>query len=175
MRPGQTTSLRVVLDMNKAKGADLPLHTGINETGSSKINKKPMGRRASKCWLVFAPISDSVRVRVTTNSDVSSQWRVVLQRASLHIVQAMRISNRILGSSRYNQSSATHIITSQWLSGSKTHKLLNGRARNKVQVVSPQWLTDSLEKGKRQSEWRYTKAESGTQRSVLGFTAQRFT
>ncbi|KAG8906443.1 hypothetical protein FRB99_006859 [Tulasnella sp. 403] len=70
------------------------------------------------------------------------------------------------GTTTYNESSATHIITSQWLSASKTQSFLNGQRRTKLHVVSPAWLDDSIKKGKRQSEWRYSQVQTGIQKSV---------
>ncbi|KAG9015882.1 hypothetical protein FRB90_004303 [Tulasnella sp. 427] len=81
-------------------------------------------------------------------------------------IELRRIITLAGGSSTYAQTSATHIITSQWLSGSKTDKLLTTRSRKTIHVVSPEWLTDSIAKGKRQSEWRYSQVQNGLQRSV---------
>ncbi|KAL0067572.1 hypothetical protein AAF712_005287 [Marasmius tenuissimus] len=41
-------------------------------------------------------------------------------------------------------SGATHILTSQPLSGSKTHKILTKKARIQVHVVKPEWVFDSF-------------------------------
>ncbi|KAG8920902.1 hypothetical protein FRC00_009379 [Tulasnella sp. 408] len=82
-------------------------------------------------------------------------------------IELRRIISLAGGSSTYAQAAATHIITSQWLSGSKTDKLLTTRSKKNIHVVSPEWLTDSIAKGKRQSEWRYSKVENRLQRSVL--------
>jgi len=54
------------------------------------------------------------------------------------------------------QSGCTHIVTSRCLSGSKTHKFLAGRNVNKIHVVKPEWVIDSISTGKRQSEHRYS-------------------
>lgn len=50
---------------------------------------------------------------------------------------------------------ATHIVTSQQLNGSKTHKVLMSKPRNKVYVVRPEWITDSIRVGRRQLERDY--------------------
>jgi len=53
-------------------------------------------------------------------------------------------------------SGATHILTSQTLSASKLHRIITSRPSNKVHVVRPQWVTDSIESGRRRSEREYT-------------------
>ncbi|EIW82320.1 hypothetical protein CONPUDRAFT_53947, partial [Coniophora puteana RWD-64-598 SS2] len=54
-------------------------------------------------------------------------------------------------------SSATHILTSQQLSGSKTQKHLTTKHRNgPVHVVRPEWVTDSIEAGHRLPEAQYS-------------------
>ncbi|KAG9017347.1 hypothetical protein FRB95_013851 [Tulasnella sp. JGI-2019a] len=82
-------------------------------------------------------------------------------------IEMRRIISLAGGTSTYTESSATHIVTSQWLSGKKTHKFVTTSKRIKVHVVSPDWIHDSIEKGKRQSEWKYRQMETGVQRSVL--------
>ena len=57
---------------------------------------------------------------------------------------------------RQTASGATHILTSQQLNGSKTHKLLTGKAKVKPHVVRPEWVTESIEAGKRLSERHYS-------------------
>ncbi|KAJ8086798.1 hypothetical protein PM082_005623 [Marasmius tenuissimus] len=52
-------------------------------------------------------------------------------------------------------SGATHILTSQPLSGSKTHKILTKKARIQVHVVKPEWVFDSIKAGKRRLERPY--------------------
>jgi hypothetical protein len=52
-------------------------------------------------------------------------------------------------------SGATHILTSQQLSGSKTHKFLHGQARSKAHVVRPEWVHDSIDAGKKRAEFAY--------------------
>ena len=47
------------------------------------------------------------------------------------------------------------ILTSQQLSGAKTHKLLTAKSRGIVHVVRPEWVTDSIDAGKRLSEKDY--------------------
>ncbi|PCH41156.1 hypothetical protein WOLCODRAFT_99947 [Wolfiporia cocos MD-104 SS10] len=53
-------------------------------------------------------------------------------------------------------SGATHILTSQQLSGSKAHKLLTAKTRIKVHVVKPEWIFDSIKAGKRLAEREYS-------------------
>jgi len=52
-------------------------------------------------------------------------------------------------------SQCTHIVTSQWMSGSKTHRLLTTNMRNNPYIVRPEWVFESIAKGKRQPERTY--------------------
>ena len=63
---------------------------------------------------------------------------------------------------RHTAAGATHILTSQGLSGSKTHKHLHASTRNKAHVVTPEWVTDSIAAGKRKKEWDYTVVRDST-------------
>ncbi|KAJ6455939.1 hypothetical protein DFH09DRAFT_879659, partial [Mycena vulgaris] len=54
-------------------------------------------------------------------------------------------------------SNATHILTSQHLSGSKTHHILNAKSKSRVPyVVKPEWVTDSIAAGKKRPEREYS-------------------
>ncbi|KAI6047437.1 hypothetical protein EDC04DRAFT_622229 [Pisolithus marmoratus] len=64
-------------------------------------------------------------------------------------------------------SGATHILTSQQLSGSKTHKLLTSKRGNLVHVVKPEWVTDCIKAGKRLQESRYAVALASTTRNLV--------
>ena len=55
---------------------------------------------------------------------------------------------------RHTASGATHILTSQQLSGAKTQKLLT--SKSKVHVVRPEWVSDSINAGRRLSEREYS-------------------
>lgn len=57
--------------------------------------------------------------------------------------------------SRHTASGATHILTSQQLSGAKTHKFLTTKSKGMVHVVRPEWVTDSIKAGKKLSEREY--------------------
>lgn len=59
-------------------------------------------------------------------------------------------------SNRHSAAGATHILTSQQLSSSKTHKILTTKSRIKVHVVKPEWVTDSIKAGKRKPEREYS-------------------
>jgi hypothetical protein len=66
------------------------------------------------------------------------------------------------------EGSATHIITSTGLSGSKTAKFLNAnlkRAENRY-VVKPEWLFDSIREGKRLDEYAYRAVVSKVQSEI---------
>ena len=70
-------------------------------------------------------------------------------------------------------SNATHILTSQGLNGSKTHKHLTKNARNKVHVVKPEWVVDSINVGKRLPERHYTVVVDRTMNSVAAMFGER--
>jgi hypothetical protein len=58
--------------------------------------------------------------------------------------------------SRPTASRATHILTSQQLSGSKTQRLLTTKSKTKPHVVRPEWVFDSIEAGRRLPERGYS-------------------
>lgn len=64
--------------------------------------------------------------------------------------------------SRNYAAGATHILTSQQLNGGKTHKILTKSARIKVHVIKPEWVTDSINAGKRLSERNYSVIKNTT-------------
>ncbi|OSX60183.1 hypothetical protein POSPLADRAFT_1058358 [Postia placenta MAD-698-R-SB12] len=66
----------------------------------------------------------------------------------------------------HTASGATHILTSQQLSGAKTQKLLTTRSKSKVHVVKPEWVTDSIGAGKRLSERGYSVINDTTTRNI---------
>jgi len=53
-------------------------------------------------------------------------------------------------------SGASHILTSQQLSGSKTQKILTSKSRKPAYVVQPEWVSDSIKAGRRQPERLYS-------------------
>ncbi|PFH52848.1 hypothetical protein AMATHDRAFT_56361 [Amanita thiersii Skay4041] len=53
-------------------------------------------------------------------------------------------------------SNCTHIVTSRTLAASKVEGLLCGHKLNKVYIVRPEWVIDSMTIGKRQSEHNYS-------------------
>lgn len=53
-------------------------------------------------------------------------------------------------------SRATHILTSQHLSGSKTHRILDAKSKSHVpHVVKPEWVMDSIAAGRKRPEREY--------------------
>ena len=70
-------------------------------------------------------------------------------------------------------SNATHILTSQGLSGSKTHKHLTKNSRTKVHIVKPEWVVDSINVGKRLPERHYTIVTNHTIGSVAKMFGER--
>ncbi|KAH7931247.1 hypothetical protein BV22DRAFT_1027479 [Leucogyrophana mollusca] len=75
-------------------------------------------------------------------------------------IEMKRIVMLAGGSTLPTATGATHILTSQQLSGSKTHKFLTTKSRALVHVVKPEWVTDSVAAGKRlkESEYKVVKA-----------------
>ncbi|KAI0638060.1 hypothetical protein C8Q77DRAFT_1089092 [Trametes polyzona] len=71
-------------------------------------------------------------------------------------IEMKRVVTLAGGQVLYTASGATHILTSQQLSGSKTQKLLTSKSKNIVHVVRPEWVTDSIDAGKRLSEREYS-------------------
>ncbi|KAI6035126.1 hypothetical protein F5J12DRAFT_917819 [Pisolithus orientalis] len=71
------------------------------------------------------------------------------------------------GTTLLTPNGATHILTSQQLSGSKTHKLLTSKRRNLVHVVKPEWVTDSVKAGKRLHESRYAVVLTSSTRNLV--------
>lgn len=64
-------------------------------------------------------------------------------------------------------SSATHIITSTGLSGSKSQKFLQaGTKKSNLHVVKPEWLHDSIDAGRRLNEFTYRVVVSETQKEL---------
>ena len=63
-------------------------------------------------------------------------------------------------------SGCTHILTSQQLSGSKTHKILTTKTRIKVHVVKPEWVIDSVKAGRRKLEQDYSVIKITTMKNV---------
>ncbi|KIJ70093.1 hypothetical protein HYDPIDRAFT_35527 [Hydnomerulius pinastri MD-312] len=64
-------------------------------------------------------------------------------------------------------SGATHILTSQQPSGSKTHKFLTTKSRHSVHVVRPEWVTDSIKAGKRLQESQYAVIRPSSTRNLV--------
>jgi len=71
-------------------------------------------------------------------------------------IEMKRIVAQAGGEVLYTASRATHILTSQQLNGSKTHKFLTAKSKIKPHVVRPEWVTDSISAGKRMPERTYS-------------------
>ncbi|KAI0663305.1 hypothetical protein C8Q70DRAFT_957422 [Cubamyces menziesii] len=71
-------------------------------------------------------------------------------------IEMKRIVTLAGGQVMHTASGATHILTSQQLNGSKTQKLLTSKSKTIVHVVRPEWVTDSIEAGKRLTEREYS-------------------
>ncbi|KAJ7180254.1 hypothetical protein C8R43DRAFT_972401 [Mycena crocata] len=71
-------------------------------------------------------------------------------------------------------SKATHILTSQHLSGSKTHRILTAKSRSRVpHVVKPEWVTDSIKAGKLRSEREYSVLKDNATKNLVSMLQQR--
>lgn len=70
--------------------------------------------------------------------------------------------------SRHTASGATHIATShESLNASKTHKFLNTKSKHQVYIVKPEWVTESIKAGKRQSERDYAVIKDATTKNLF--------
>ncbi|KAJ7682648.1 hypothetical protein DFH06DRAFT_1161739 [Mycena polygramma] len=64
-------------------------------------------------------------------------------------------------------SNATHILTSQHLSGSKTQHILKAKSQSRTpHVVRPEWVEDSIKAGKRRSEREYSVIKDTTTKDL---------
>lgn len=81
-------------------------------------------------------------------------------------IEMKRIINEAGGQTVMVPSQCTHIVTSQWLSGSKTNRLLTAKTRNNTYVVRPEWIMESIAKGKRQSERAYAISVDSSHKSL---------
>ncbi|KAF8076539.1 hypothetical protein FPV67DRAFT_421498 [Lyophyllum atratum] len=88
-------------------------------------------------------------------------------------IEMKKIVIRAGGQLVASPSGCTHILTSQQLSGSKTHKLLTTKSRNKIYVVKPEWVTDSIEAGKRRPEREYAIVKSSSMKSLYDMLQQK--
>ncbi|CCA66592.1 hypothetical protein PIIN_00275 [Serendipita indica DSM 11827] len=61
------------------------------------------------------------------------------------------------------ETGATHVLTSQSLSGGKLQRHLTQKTKVKTHIVKPEWLFDSIAKGKRRAEWEYNVIKSAAQ------------
>ncbi|KZT42893.1 hypothetical protein SISSUDRAFT_1040753 [Sistotremastrum suecicum HHB10207 ss-3] len=72
-------------------------------------------------------------------------------------------------------SGASHILTSQGLNLSKVHKHFHGKPRSTVHVVKPEWVSDSIQAGKKLSEWDYQILKDSTRQDVSAMLGQAST
>ncbi|KAG1892314.1 hypothetical protein F4604DRAFT_1698835 [Suillus subluteus] len=75
-------------------------------------------------------------------------------------IEMKRIVSGAGGVTLLSPSGATHILTSQQLSGSKTHKHLVSK-RVPAHVVRPEWVFESVKAGRRLREWEFTAIKPG--------------
>ncbi|KAJ6598913.1 hypothetical protein DFH09DRAFT_18382 [Mycena vulgaris] len=71
-------------------------------------------------------------------------------------------------------SNATHILTSQHLSGSKTHHILNAKSKSRVPyVVKPEWVTDSIAAGKKRPEREYSIINNSATKNLFDMMSRK--
>ncbi|KAH9918216.1 uncharacterized protein BXZ73DRAFT_92273 [Epithele typhae] len=75
-------------------------------------------------------------------------------------IEMKRIVALAGGEVQRTASGATHVLTSQQLSGTKTHKHLTSKSKAVVHVVRPEWVSDSIAAGRRVPEREYAVVKS---------------
>jgi len=69
---------------------------------------------------------------------------------------------------------ATHILTSQHLSGSKTHHILNAKSQSRVPfVVKPEWVLDSIKAGKKRPEREYAVINNSATKNLFDMMSRK--
>lgn len=88
-------------------------------------------------------------------------------------LELIKLIQRNGGEVKYNFSKrgCTHIICLSGLSASKTHKEMSSRSNTKI--VSPQWILDSVDEGKKLAESKYWTLESRTQASIKASLSEK--
>ncbi|KAK0206379.1 hypothetical protein DFS33DRAFT_1314289 [Desarmillaria ectypa] len=81
-------------------------------------------------------------------------------------IEMKRIVTEAGGTILMTTSGATHILSSQCLNGSKTHKILKAKSRTQLQVVKPEWVLDSIKSGRRLPERTYTLVKSHSMKTL---------
>lgn len=79
-------------------------------------------------------------------------------------IEMKRIIMQCGGQIVHTASTCTHILTSQQLSGSKTHKILT--TKTKVHVIKPEWVIDSVKAGRRKLEREYSVIKITTMKNL---------
>ncbi|KAJ7283932.1 hypothetical protein C8J57DRAFT_1462828 [Mycena rebaudengoi] len=105
------------------------------------------------------------KLDVQTKDDIEPEQPQILVNVKCYIngfladttdIEMKRIIASAGGKVLPTASNATHILTSQHLSGSKTHKILTAKSRTRAPyVVKPEWVTDSIRAGRRRPEREY--------------------
>ncbi|KDQ64641.1 hypothetical protein JAAARDRAFT_201949 [Jaapia argillacea MUCL 33604] len=138
-----------------------------HQRGEGRIDRKAYlddrtKKLATQSTAVPSASTPLVNVRVYINGYLSNTTDIELKR-----VVALA-GGRVL----HTASGATHIVTSQQLSGSKTHKLLTSKSRIKAHVVRPEWIQDSIDAGKRLPEKNYEVLQDKTTNNLLHMFAK---
>ncbi|KAH8999221.1 hypothetical protein EDB92DRAFT_942410 [Lactarius akahatsu] len=81
-------------------------------------------------------------------------------------IEMKRVITEAGGQVLQSASNATHIVSSQPLSGTKTQNLLKSSSRTKQYVVKPEWVMESISAGRRLREESY-KLTRGDARDVV--------
>lgn len=69
-------------------------------------------------------------------------------------------------------SRCTHVVTSQGLNASKTHIFLTKNRRNKIHIVKPEWVIDSVAAGRRRPERLYSAIAQPFSKTLFFFLFQ---
>ncbi|KAJ7129518.1 hypothetical protein C8R44DRAFT_776985 [Mycena epipterygia] len=148
--------------------ADHAIHVSSTATGhqvaEGKINRRLyLEDRAKKIKVQSAvPVPEQPQVLVNVRCYINGFL------ADTTDLEMKRIIISAGGKVLPTASNATHILTSQHLSGSKTHRILNAKSRSRVpHVVKPEWVTDSIKAGKRRSEREYVVINNTTTQNVF--------
>ncbi|KAK7695973.1 hypothetical protein QCA50_000613 [Cerrena zonata] len=122
-------------------------HQSRGKKLAEQLPEKPTNREANVLW----------NTRIYINGYLANTTDIEMK----------RIITLAGGQVLQTASGATHILTSQQLNGSKTHKLLTGKSKIKPHVVRPEWVMDSVEANKRLPERRYSVIKDSSVSSLV--------
>ena len=174
-RPTPSTSTSSSKYSSEMQSSTTALSTASATSSSSSTPKGDEPFKTKK------PVMEGVRVYINgylcDTTDIEMKRTVTLAGGQVLFVSppCKKYSRSSLSQRLPSQtpSNATHILTSQGLNGSKTHKHLTKNARNKVHIVKPEWVVDSINTGKRLPERHYAVVVDNTMNSVAAMFGER--